>query len=115
MGIVGNETANYGAKTTLAILNKGMLTDIYLGINEVRKHYINSQINKWQEDWDQTPNIWHYNIKPTVNSKRPDSKNPIIDKIITKLQLGASNQLNTNKHTIKKKDQHIPNVAPGKI
>ena len=69
VGIVGNETADAGAKAALTNANKDMLTDIPLGNNEVmskaRKHYI----NKRQEDWNQTPNIWHYNIKPTVNSK----------------------------------------------
>ena len=97
---MGNETADAGAKTALVIANNDMLTDIPLGINEVMSKARRHCINKWQEDWDQTPNIWHYNIKPTVNSERPGCKNPLSDKIISKLRLGASHQLNAQKYRI---------------
>ena len=100
VGIMGNETADYGAKTALAIANNDMLTDIPLGINEVVSKSGRHYINKRQEDWDQTPIIWHYNIKPTVKSKRPGCKNPLIDKNITKLRLGASHQLNARRFRI---------------
>ena len=100
MGIMGNETADAGAKAALVIANKDMLTYVPLGINEVMSKARRHCINKWQEDWDQTPNIWHYNIKPTVNSERPGCKNPLSDKIISKLRLGASHQLNAQKYRI---------------
>jgi hypothetical protein len=93
VGIRGNEEADRLAKDALKVPDKDIITIIPAGISEImskaRKHYI----NKWQADWDETTHTWHYNIKPSVSSKRPLILQQEIESTILKLRLGKSTQL----------------------
>ena len=98
INIKGNELADKYAKMSLDINEKDIQNHIPMGINEIVSIANKYYINEWQKDWNASDNIWYKNIKPIVNSIKPNINNPKSEKIINRLRIGISLEVRGTNH-----------------
>ena len=95
IGIPGNETADRNAKKCLS--SDVIHRTVPLGHCEFFSLARRKIIDIWQTSWDEAPRLWHFYIKPNVDSRGPVSHSVALTRLITRLRVGVARGLGAYK------------------